>query len=295
MKPLLTILPILFCGLSILAQVPQSFQYQGIYRDEGGLPISNQAVTVEVSIFDDPQGINTPLYCEQHLVTTNEFGLFNIQVGTGTLCFVNGPAFGDINWIGPSLYLGVQIGLDAFPISPIVAVPYAFYGRDEDFDPANELQTVSIQDNEVTLSQNGSTAEIPPRWRAGTLIPGSLNTITIDHGLGKQPRKVRLSAGDATTWGNCHSEWYDYDQNGTGFCTIHYSLGGGTDPIFGTSDFRYSNSNTVMKFYGKNPQDELIGYEYDMVIDENTMTLTLDITDGELFSTFLRINWYVEY
>ena len=87
MKPLLSVIPFLFCGLSILAQVPQSFQYQAIYRDAAGLPISNQAVTVEVNLFDDPSGGIAPIYCEEHTVTTNEFGLFNIVVGQGSLCF----------------------------------------------------------------------------------------------------------------------------------------------------------------------------------------------------------------
>src|SRR5277367_5265627 len=79
---------------TVFAQVPQTFNYQGIARDAGGNVLPNRKIGVELSVLDGaPTG--TVVYSETFTDTTNVFGLFSMQVGGGTV--VTG-SFSAINW-----------------------------------------------------------------------------------------------------------------------------------------------------------------------------------------------------
>lgn len=75
------------------AQAPKKLNYQGVVRDAGGAPMTNQAVGLRISIVDNSS--NT-LYQETQAVTTNAFGLYNIQIGSGTV--VSG-SMGSVGWL----------------------------------------------------------------------------------------------------------------------------------------------------------------------------------------------------
>ena len=62
---------------------PQMFNYQGIARDGSGTPLATQSISLRISIREG-SGIGLIVYQETHAVTTNQFGLFDIQVGNGT-------------------------------------------------------------------------------------------------------------------------------------------------------------------------------------------------------------------
>ena len=69
---------------SLFAQIPQAMKYQGIARNNGGTALANQALTVRLTIHDlTPNG--TTVYQETHTVTTSPFGLYNINMGMGTV------------------------------------------------------------------------------------------------------------------------------------------------------------------------------------------------------------------
>ena len=217
-----------FSSLGLLAQAPQSFSYQGIYRDAIGLPNSNDTIDVKVELCTDPNcDVVFPVYCEDHLgIVTNEFGLFSLDVGTGALCFSNGNEFGNLVWSGQDHYMRVTIDNTIFPIEKIAAVPYALYARDEDHDPTNEIQGLEWNSNtgELTISNQGSssvsinvndgdnnpsneiqsltinqdqisiegenTITLPIRWNENTATMSSgQGSLTITHGLGRKPRK----------------------------------------------------------------------------------------------------------
>ena len=89
----------------INAQVPQSFNYQAIVRDAQDNVISNQNVSIQLSILPgSADGI--PIFRENHFPTTNQFGLINITIGRGS------NVFGDISmidWGANTYYLQVAI------------------------------------------------------------------------------------------------------------------------------------------------------------------------------------------
>lgn len=129
MKFISTILLLLVVVFTGLAQTPQAINYQGVARDLSGNPIVNQNISLQISIIPlSPNG--TAFYIERHSTTTNNLGLFNIQIGNGNP--IN-QVFSNINWGIGDHYL--QVGLDEnggnnyqiIGTSQLLSVPYALY------------------------------------------------------------------------------------------------------------------------------------------------------------------------
>ncbi len=134
-KILLTITAFLVTLLAV-AQAPNLLNYQGVARNSVGNVLPSQPIGLRLSILDGgPAG--SPVYIETRNVTTNAFGLFNVQVGspgaitsTGTIAGINWTAFG----VGSgSKFLKVEIdpvgGTNYFNVgsTQLVSVPYALY------------------------------------------------------------------------------------------------------------------------------------------------------------------------
>lgn len=128
MKKIITSLLVLLAFV-VNGQAPQKFNYQAIARNTTGLELANLSVSIKLSILDgSPNG--TVAYAETHTVTTNAYGLFNLQVGGGTV--VSG-TFSSITWGGGSKYIKTEIdptGGTNYTVagtSQLISVPYALY------------------------------------------------------------------------------------------------------------------------------------------------------------------------
>ncbi|MBP6976871.1 MAG: fibrobacter succinogenes major paralogous domain-containing protein [Bacteroidales bacterium] len=121
----------------LLAQVPEAINYQAIIRGNTDAVLSNEPVNIRISLLEDNITGNV-VYCENHSTTTNNYGIVNLAIGTGTV--ISG-TFDSIDWGGS--YHFVKIELDTaggtnyyhMGTSQLLTVPYAFY--------ANEVATVS--------------------------------------------------------------------------------------------------------------------------------------------------------
>lgn len=135
MKQTLKLLFIIQCILwlcdSAFAQAPQAIPYQAIARDANGNPLPNQPISIRISLIDS--NINSIDYQETHSVTTNNLGLFNLNIGQGTP--VSG-SFSAIYWpISGNEY--VQVELDAtggtnymvMGASKLNSVPFALHAN----------------------------------------------------------------------------------------------------------------------------------------------------------------------
>ena len=108
MKRLLPSLFLLFCSyLTVLSQSPpESFKYQSIVRDASGNMLDNQAVNFQFTLIQGTTN-GTTVYQEVFPVTTTNYGLVNLDIGTGSS--VSG-SFSSIDWSqGPYF---IQTGLD---------------------------------------------------------------------------------------------------------------------------------------------------------------------------------------
>lgn len=150
-------------SLTSKSQVPDVINYQAVARDVSGNIMANQDIEVMFRIFNVPVA-GTELFAEEHAtVSTNQFGLFSLQIGTGSI--ITG-SLGAIDWSTVSPWLEVAVeGTIVGARSQLVAVPYALLARDvendavddADADPTNELQTISKTGSLVTLSDGGGS------------------------------------------------------------------------------------------------------------------------------------------
>jgi hypothetical protein len=161
MKTLSIFFIALFCAITAFAQAPQSFSYQAIANNASGAPVVNGSVKVRISILDNT-ATGTVLYTETHAKTTNAQGLFNLNIGQGT---VAAGTFSGINWgVNPKF---VKVELDpaggtnytTVGTSQFQSVPYAMYA--DKVNPANvtsALQSLTTKTGKQVVVYTASEA-----------------------------------------------------------------------------------------------------------------------------------------
>lgn len=132
MRKLILTLLAAYCLLATAySQAPERMNYQGVARDLSGNVLANQSIGLRITLHSgSPSG--TTVYQETHVVTTNAFGLFAIEIGGGSV--VSG-SVASINWGVNSYY--VQTELDAsggtsytnMGTAQLLSVPYALYAK----------------------------------------------------------------------------------------------------------------------------------------------------------------------
>lgn len=164
----LTISLLLILNLSN-AQVPQGFKYQTAIRDNNGTVIANKLVAIKLSLLTGAAN-GTAIYSEVHKVATNDFGVANLNVGNGTVGLGN---FSAIDWGSNTFFLKTEVDLNNgtnftfMGSSQLLSVPYAMFAAksanaadDKDKDSTNELQTISLTNNNLQLSKNGGSVDL---------------------------------------------------------------------------------------------------------------------------------------
>lgn len=167
MKSIVTILALLSVTL-IHAQAPNRMTYQSVIRNSSNALVSNAPVGVQISILQgSPTGIAQ--YIETHTNTSNINGLVTFEIGGGTVVAGN---FGTIDWSNGPYYVKTDTdptGGTVYTISSttqLLSVPYALHAEtasnvdDADSDPNNEIQTLSVNGTDLTIS-SGNTITLP--------------------------------------------------------------------------------------------------------------------------------------
>lgn len=164
---LLVILSSLFIILNTAAQnVPQKFNYQGVARDVNGDPIVDTDILVRFSLIPFASS-EVADYVETHSVQTNAFGLFNVQIGGGTV--VTGTTIGDLTW-DASRFIKIELDADGnanginytdIGTLPLLSVPYAknadaaydlIYPYSKHFDiGVSTLPAIKIEDEQTAF------------------------------------------------------------------------------------------------------------------------------------------------
>ena len=166
MKITRLLLIVFVCSVSSLfGQAPQAINYQGIARDLTGNPLTNQAIGLQLTIHNT--SASGPVdYQETFAVTTNQFGLYTVQIGRGTP--VSG-TFSAISWGTASHFL--EIGMDptggnnyvSAGTSELISVPYALYAE--------------------TSGTGGPTGATGPQGTQGVAGPSGVDGATGPQGL----------------------------------------------------------------------------------------------------------------
>jgi hypothetical protein len=131
MKQLLLLILFAFGIGSVLnAQtIPQGMKYQGVARDLTGNVLSGKEISLKINL---KSNFSEPIthYIETHNITTNEFGLFSVTVGEGSI--LSGE-FSKVPWSTENIWMEIGVkekGQTDYTIisdSKLLAVPYAFH------------------------------------------------------------------------------------------------------------------------------------------------------------------------
>ncbi len=143
---------------SAYAQSPQAIKYQGVARDNVGNELAFQSLGLRLSIVvGNPGGAS--VYTETQNPTTNEFGLFNVEIGNGTMVTGN---FSTIDWGADLHFLKVEMdetGGTAYQLmgtSQLLSVPYALYADSAGAAPGSAPQTLALSGNALSISGGNS-------------------------------------------------------------------------------------------------------------------------------------------
>ncbi len=129
MRKSILLLLVSYISLLANAQIPQLVNYQAVARDAQGTVLTNQSVGLRFSVHDG-NSTGTVVYQETQAATTNQFGLFTVAIGSGTV--VQG-TFATVNWGSGDKYLQVEIDPTGGIVyadmgtAQLLSVPYALY------------------------------------------------------------------------------------------------------------------------------------------------------------------------
>jgi uncharacterized protein (TIGR02145 family) len=220
MKKILTILLILITGGSLLAQVPQKFSYQAVVRNNNGEVISNQNISIKVTLLAG--GVSgSAVYTETHSVTSSPLGIVTLLVGDGE---DQVGIFSAIPW-NEGIFIKIEIdllggnGFVELGTSQIVSVPYAIEAgslatgkirvkASVEHNPEEPIFEVRNSNDEVVFAvyEKGTRVYVnksePAKGsRGGFAIGGIGDNIkegTIPHYLTIEPDSVRFNIDQST-------------------------------------------------------------------------------------------------
>jgi hypothetical protein len=169
MKYLIYIL--FFIPIIMQAQAPEGINYQALIRDASGVVVANQNVGIQIFLLQGSAS-GGAVYKETFSLTTNDFGLVNLQIGAGTPTLGN---FSSIDWSNGTYFIETAVDVSGgtsyvvISTTQFMSVPYALYAKnsgldsigiqgiidanpDFDADTTNELQTLSYINDTLSIS-----------------------------------------------------------------------------------------------------------------------------------------------
>ena len=144
--------------LFVLGQAPpNAFNYSAVARDGAGTLVTNQAIALQMSILQST-AVGSLVYQETHNVSTDDYGLFNLLIGSGA---IQQGTFSSINWAGDSYYLKIEMDITGstnytnMGTTQFLSVPYAMHSKTADSVSNPDYQSLSISNDTLFLTNGG--------------------------------------------------------------------------------------------------------------------------------------------
>ena len=179
---ILTVLVLQLLTFVAIAQSPALINYQGMLRDNKGLPVINQSIVLRFEVL---QGSDTGpvIYTDDQLsgVSTNSLGLFTTQIGKNT-------PIGQVNWEqGVSYFLQVSVdptGGNNLQVlgkaQQLLSVPYALHAQSVPASYTNNVLSIGNKTFNITPTITATPATSITSSGLGTVTSVGTNTFDIN-------------------------------------------------------------------------------------------------------------------
>ncbi len=227
MKTTITSLIFVIVTLCTFAQTPQSFNYQAVLRDASGNILANQNIEIQVDILQGSAS-GSAILSETHSTTTNNFGLVNLTVGS-----ISSTDLSNIDWTDGPFFIQISVDGTIMGTSQLLSVPFAMHAitvendavEDDDADPENEIQVLSINADTIFLSSGGFVV-LPPETDPAFTAWDKSSGISISE---SQISDIQHFNGDSITGNETAFEGWDKNANDD------FTTEDETDPVFSSS------------------------------------------------------------
>ena len=227
MKTTITSLIFVIVTLCTFAQTPQSFNYQAVLRDASGNILANQNIEIQVDILQGSAS-GSAILSETHSTTTNNFGLVNLTVGS-----ISSTDLSNIDWTDGPFFIQISVDGTVMGTSQLLSVPFAMHAitvendavEDDDADPENEIQVLSINADTIFLSSGGFVV-LPPETDPAFTNWDKSSGITISE---SQISDIQHFNSDSITGNETAFEGWDKNANDD------FTTADETDPVFSSS------------------------------------------------------------
>jgi hypothetical protein len=165
----LLVCAVIFIGSALFSQTPQYIPYQAVARNAAGNLLANQNVSLRFTIHET-SGAGTVDYQETQSATTNNLGLFSVNIGNGSV--VTG-SFAGIPW-GNNVAKFTQVEIDPaggtsyanMGAAQMMSVPYALYAGSASSiplaNPGGLIGMTVVNGSATTATRSDGTHAIDP-------------------------------------------------------------------------------------------------------------------------------------
>lgn len=216
---------LLLASFAMQAQAPQKFSYQAVVRNASNALVRNTPVGVRISIFQYTAG-GTLKFQETHTPTTNDNGLFTIEIGNGT------PGSGNIaiiDWGDGPYFLRCEVdpaGGTSYTLTAdqqLLAVPYALHCNEY-----QDLADIVAKGNHAGMKQLKDVKD--PTQAQDAVTKHYLDSVVaiVSALAGARVKDTAASACVSFTWPRTGRT---YNTSGIYFDTIKNACGAGCDTV----------------------------------------------------------------
>ena len=108
----------------------QTIKYQAVVRDNSGTIKVNKGISLKFELVKDTVSSSPTVYFnETHNITTNSYGMVNLEIGS-----INSASFNTIDWSQAPYYLKISLDNVKIGATLLTSVPYAFFSNSSDYN-----------------------------------------------------------------------------------------------------------------------------------------------------------------